>query len=518
VFPYDSQQFFSTPGAGFILFMSPLVISIILAIVALVSLKKFKNIQFQSDISRTGKALLNFNQYPFEHGSVIVDEEKFFVKENLIYPSLKDSGKVKELWNKYQETSKKLPIVLPHDKKLPVTAPLNLPLEKTSIYNAETEFHDIYNDLTSEYKNTDDIALEIGILKSEAVLTRHLESSDYALHKKNQEPSVKTMLQLEQIMGLVTTKGNEEAWDVDDFSHQVINTLEHDTSKLSMLRRHSLKNIIGTLSPRLSDIAHYGAYNFYCPHCHEQEITILLNQDFNAFKNNNTEPVTWNENARVYLTNWKTEVWKCGLCEKETKQPVPVHKMYSQVFLPAYNYLLLENEKERIRIYSKLNEKKIEYQQQAEKEQEEIERSNRSEMDVEIFKMRGLRAQVESVGETIQAMETLMQRINVLSQQRMATIKSFAREVQNQIVQQNKAIVEEVRADVSRMRKKTESAMNRLAYQARIEQRERDQVQQEMAQNLHSIKMSSAQTAINTGISAAIDLTRERKTYVVILP
>ena len=536
--------------------------------------------KFSAPVTRIGKSVVNFTQYPFGDGSLIIDEDGLFPLEHVTCPYLDDADEVQRLWDSYIEKIQNLPAVLASVNKSIVEIPKELNVEESCLYDTETTLHELYAEIEKAFKarefatidmgimeNTEDItdfiaksdydrkrsayidtdlireklekiqgikwdkmvgtlAEELPVIAEEEAVTLEqeleattvaeiegaseititLDESDEILEKQSSEETSDREEQIEtpvvdiskevveeSIVEEVESSLQKNSWSVDEFSDDVIKKVLKDMAKISLLRNHSVKNVVATIEPRLSDIMHFGAYNFYCPYCHEKDIEKLLGQDFNALKEGTTDPITWNEHARVYLKDWKEDVWKCNLCERETRHPIPVHKLFSSVFMPAYNYLLQENEKERIRVYSKLNVKKIDYRQAYEKERDEIERDNRREIDSQVLSIQTMRAQVESIGDVIESMESLMIKINAVAENRLNSVKDYAHSVEKDIITENNAIVEQVRNDVAELRNQTHATLQKLSYQEKIEDLERDRVQQETLKQLEELKESSVE-------------------------
>ena len=510
---------------GAVIFV-PGFILIIFSIRTILFGMRLKKAAYIHNIDRIGTAYINLSRHRLENGSVLVDEDRIFSDVSLSYPSLKDFKKVNEIKNQYNSISSALPAVLQNTKQEELSPPADFGIKKSKIFAEEIDLKDNFNRLKAAYNELSYFNVQLGLLEAEGEITRHMNSNPYEGQAKFLRPSQDTSRVINEVMGIIDKKTvDSESVDIDDFSVGYLQDLSKDLCNLDLLRRHTLVNLVGNLSPRLSDVMHYSAYYFYCPHCHKDELEQIAKQDFNALKERNIGPVSWNENARVYLISWIDERWKCPLCERETNRPIPIHKLYSHVYLPAYNYLLLENENERVKIYTSLNEKKIEIQQSAEREKEEIERDSRREIDGEIFKLRGLKAQLESTSETIKAMKILIEQITEGSIQRLNAIDDYSKEIQQQIYTKNNAIVQELSEDLVQIRKNTSDIMEDLAYQARIEQQERDQVVQNMAHSLQSINQNTADTAEasrqiasnssqiakNTKTTAAVDLAQARR-------
>ena len=170
---------------------------------------------------------------------------------------------------------------------------------------------------------------------------------------------IETQRLLNSFMGVIQKKESSTTdIDVDKWSEELRDRIASDSIKLMSTRHQSLIKVVGNLYPRLGDIVNYSSYLFYCPFCHVEQLQQLISQDFNIFNQESILPVEWDENARAYLVDWRTETWKCCSCERETNSPVPIHKLYTQVMFPAYESLLFEHEGERIRVYSELKNKK----------------------------------------------------------------------------------------------------------------------------------------------------------------
>ncbi len=599
-------------------FFFPSILWLILLIAGLRKRSKLKKLNYTAPVSRIGKSVVNFTQYPFGDGSLIIDEEGLFPLEHVSCPYLDDADEVQRLWDSYIEKIQNLPAVLASINRYAVEIPKELDVEESFLYDTETTLHELYDEIEKAFKAREFATIDMGILESSDELTDFIAKSDYGhksssyintdlireklekiqgikwdqmvgtiaeelpeiveeeLHAAVQEAEVLIAAEIDDVAEItITPQESEEvleqepieasteepveatpelspeeekieepltpvvereqpeeqvtqeiepvlqktSWSVDEFSDNVIKKVLKDMAKISLLRNHSVKNIVATIEPRLSDIMHFGAYNFYCPYCHEKDIEKLLKQDFNALKEGSTDPISWNEHARVFLKDWKDDVWKCNLCERETRHPIPVHKLLSSVFMPAYNYLLQENEKERIRVYSKLNVKKIDYRQAYEKERDEIERDNRREIDSQVLSIQTMRAQVESIGDVIESMESLMIKINAVAENRLDSVKEYAHSVEEKIITENNAIVQQVRNDVAELRNQTHATLQKLSYQEKIEDLERDRVQQETLKQLEELKDTSLQQVEQTAElikSAAMMVSQSEETEAIL--
>jgi len=287
---------------------------------------------------------------------------------------------------------------------------------------------------------------------------------------------------------------------------QVQNRIFEDAIKLSRIRDNILNDVVGFVFPRLSDIQNYPAYEFYCPFCHQDQLEALLEEDFNAFSEKKIRSINWDENSFVQLINWENEIWRCKTCERETHRPIPVHKLYKQVLYPTYDSLLLENEKERLKNYSDLKEKKIVYKQEAEREIEEINRENRRDLDEQVFKLRAMESQVRSTKRTIDVMQRLMVSMEQISREKMSEIDRYADDIQRQILTENQQIEKSIQREVNENIRQTEQDMEKLAYQAQQERIKQHAVQVQIAQGMQQQNQQLAEINKNVKASAAVNM------------
>lgn len=497
--PTGLQGVVSTGSGGVVVLLIPLMLALFFGALAATAWTRFVRMRFTPNVRQIGKGYLAFGLYPLENGSVLVDEEAITASASLSYPSLRDAHEAIEVAGSYANCVDDLPFVLSHTLRHEVENGLSREDGNSPrvVFDRENDMIGVYREISADYRDLETFDVTAGFINAGTTLAQHLVANRYTT-KIAVSTKAETQEILNRVMGIVAGDRNSDTIDIDDFSSALLERIRTDLRKLAVVRRTSLVETLGVIAPRLAEVMLYGAYNFYCPHCHSPEIERLANQEFNAFEDD-TAPATWNENARVFLRDWSEGIWKCNLCERETTRPIPVHKIYSQVLLPAYNYLLIENETDRVKIYSALNEKKIEYRQAAMRETEEIERENRTEIDEEMFKLRALKAQVRSTGETVDAMKQLMLKMKAVSEQRLTAIDEYAQQVQQEIVERNTQIEKEVQEDVARIRQKTQADINRFAYQARIEQQARDAVMRDMAISMRRSAVANESAAQNTG-------------------
>jgi len=416
-----------------------------------------------------------------------------------------------------------------------------------SQFEIESKLIKILKKLSDSYRNSKDIMIDIGILEAEDVLVKFIIENRFDDIRKT-TISNKTKDDLDNLIGVIKAKGinkkkkssPKEVVDIDDISLDFLNEFNDSSSKFFRVRINTLNGILSDRFSRLGDIMHYNSCSFYCPYCNEDIIKEIKSRDYSDLASGKSyEPISFKTNSKVFLKDWKNEVWKCKFCERETHTPIPVHKMYEEVFLPTYNILLLENEKDRLKIYSKFREKLLEYQKDYDNESSVIIRENQRDLDIETYKLKSLESKVKSNSRAVEKMEQLLIELEVIYKEDLERINKYLVEARDKIFKEYKDNADKLWKDFHEIENRTSREISKLAVQARIEQAARDEIMvktlntmseiskniKDTALNTENIAKNTKQTSINTALSvrslngigkntkslAAMDLSRGRK-------
>ena len=493
-----------------------------------------KKMQFKSTITGIGKSQIDLALYPFEEGSFLIDKDKIMGTVEMSFPTLENFSKCLDLISEYKEIMSKLPYIIDSDSVTERTISVEVKISEFNFFEIETQLHKILNGLIEYYDNSETYILEMGIIEAKNPLINFLLDNKFTDLKKF-ESSNKVQEQLEKMLGIIKehkkTKNNlkfknKEIFDIDDISEEILQEINDSSSKFYKIRINTLKSILGLKFSRINDLMHYNAYSFYCPYCNQDTIDEIINRDYSVIATGEKyEPISMDQNTKVYISNWEEGIWKCNFCNKETRNPIPVHKLYEQVFLPASNLLLLENEKDRIKIYLEFREKILSYKQKYEKEFREINRVINSEIGVETFKLKKFQSEVSCNEKIINQMEQLMIELDVLLQKDLERINRYLSEVRENLNKRHQENINEAWNFYNNLRTRTSTEMENLAKNAERVEAFRDAVMlatfksiNDISKNTSQIAQSSAMTAKNTtNISkytrslSELDLVRGRK-------
>lgn len=468
----DQRPFFS------ILFNGLILLILVAVIIAYLRYRRYQEVRIEAGLERIGQFPLNTAIHRTELGTVLVDEDELLDVVEFNYQQLKDFGEAKDAYKHYIEVTSSLPVILSSvHKKQEIQSEEKEGLQKALVFEDEEKVSSAHAKIREVYQSISETSVKQCLIKKDSPFAEYCRQHDFEYDGTSLQPSEETSKTLEKVMGIVETHSREDdVVDIDIWSDEINRKITEDAIKLSHLRDNILTKVVGNIFPRLSDIQNYPAYEFYCPTCHKDQLIALLEEDFNAFTEERIEDVTWDDNARVQLVDWENGVWRCKTCERETHHPVPVHKLYKQVIYPAYDSLLLENEKERLKIYSELKDKKIRYKQEAEREIDEINRENRRDLDEQVFKLNALESQVRSTKRTIDTMQHLMITMEAVSREKIAAIEQYADKIQRQILEENQQIERTIQREVEQNIQQANRAMTVLAQQAQKERQEQMKV------------------------------------------
>ena len=455
------------------------------AVVGFLKYKQYQELSIETGLERIGQFPLNIAIHNTEIGTAVVDEDEVFEPVEFNYQQLNNFEEVKSAYNNYLDATNSLPAILsPVHKDQEIQTEESEGLQKAMIFDDEEKIRSAHSNIKEAYQSINETSVKQYLLKKDSPFVIYLQEHEFEYDGKALQPSEKTSKTLEKVMGIVESRSTEdETADIDDWSHNLYRKLAEDALKLSHIRDNILTKVMGSIFPRLSNIHNFPAHEFFCPSCHKEQLETLLEEDFNAFSDEQIQAVSWDENAIVELVDWENAVWRCKTCERETGNPIPVHKMYKDVLYPAYDSLLLENEIERLKIYSELKDKKIQYKQDAEREIEEINRDNRRNLDEQVFKLNALESQVLSTKRTIDTMQHLLVTVEAVSREKIEAIDEYANNIQRQILEKNKRIEEVVQKEVEENIRLTDKAMSSFTRQSQKEKQEQMKVFVSIAQS-----------------------------------
>lgn len=281
---------------------------------------------------------------------------------------------------------------------------------------------------------------------------------------------------------------------------------------LLQARSTSLFDKVGPECYDLGAQLDYGAFNFYCPFCNEEQQEELLDRDYGLHSSSDHEPIEYSSNTRcAFLPESRT--WRCRTCERETENPIPIHRMLDEVLLPAYDQLMQENKNERLRIYSKARDKERELRERAQSEIDKMRHEHMKDMFELSEEMERLQADVRGEREAIRSMENVVDSFRASQEETKEGIVEAVERSLRETQKRKKNVERSLDSFKEKVQKEMTKNVVQYSKTERKEQLKRDKMQRKMVEGIKNIeenteKIKEGVDEINEGIG---DLQEEAK-------
>ncbi len=206
--------------------------------------------------------------------------------------------------------------------------------------------------------------------------------------------------------------------------------LEITHAKLTHSRRTACEEIMYDFVSDLTKLSPYYSFGYFCPKCNEEYLEDLRNKRYVfGVKESNLQ---LNHSAEMkYLPS--KDSWKCLLCGETGKIPVPVPKMLSESFLPAYDLLMEEHRVERLEKYNDINDQKRKYHNECEKEIAQKDENQTRDINKLKLKIRESQAAVGGSVALINSYLSQLSRFELIHRDRIGDIQNFTKDVTAEI-------------------------------------------------------------------------------------
>lgn len=210
----------------------------------------------------------------------------------------------------------------------------------------------------------------------------------------------------------------------EDVLKHLMRTMAMSVQTISAMKLASADKVVNQSNDLLFKLLK-APYNHYSPLLEADEINRIRMERFNYKDSNGYEPFLLKESSRVrynlFANEWTAED------NSSTGTPFGVHQIYEEIVAPMVQRLMMENRVERLKVYSRIQERKDYYLNEWQKEVGEYYRSNHAEGADIINNMQ------QTLSEYIEAYNTLTQLQKTLDsmEQEGATLDSTVVEKQD---------------------------------------------------------------------------------------
>lgn len=432
---------------------------------------------------KVGLSTIKLAKYPFENKTILIDEDRLLSDINLNYRDIEDLQSIISLKDGLTEEIRTLPYIYnPQPDEMTFDSDDNYKL-----LQQERHLASYLDGIKDEYAKSRMTSINIGLVNKDNQVLHDLFTTRrfYDVPQSDFKTS-EIYEKLDHISGIIKTQQNEEE-DIDDFSVELADDIEQYISNLEDIRLSSF-SAVKSEGEYLQSQMLLNSHNYYCPECNKEVMDDLLARSYTVIEGNSYEPISFVRNSLMVLTDVDAGVWQCPLCKTETRQPLPVHKMYDEVFMPSGNVLLRENENTRIKLYGDLRTRLIETEQRVEKEYEDFTRSTRRVISDEKLRIMELNGEINAKKELIEDLTDQMKEYHYLEIEESNALKKRVSGLAIELTAKNQTSIASINNDVSRLNTRVQNANKRLAEFARKDQEKRDK-------QLQTIAKASVQSA-----------------------
>lgn len=482
--------------AGPIFFFSALfflIISLTFFFIALATRKPAR-------IKRLSLLAIPIQHSKFQDKSVLVDKSGLLKPVGFSYPSL-DEENVKKLDSTFKNTRQlvtKIPMVLSPKNQYRFENQTDKNFKnKLELYAEEARCNQFIENITQIFDSVHTFDVQLPLFDGSNRLLdflkqNNLNSNSWNGHVLQKISDIELRGKIEGIVGIVHTSKSQAAVDVDDLALDILAFYDKLFPRLDYVLNKSLHHInVQYINQYLENLTH-SSYNYYCPHCNQEAINSLLH---NSYGHDGAKDfrVNLNRQALMIPTDPFTFVWRCRLCERETKNPFQIHKMIDELFTPVYDMLYEENLKDRLQIYNHINDEKRSYTEKAQVQFHEVMRDNRNKTDTIKSKIRSILAEIKADESAIFGLRDLLTKFDRISTQKIREIDTEMQHIKMEMEDKARAASESLNDVVQNAKNSISSSIEKYSNLARQDQAQRDKLQKKMAQT-HDVLLKLQQS------------------------
>jgi hypothetical protein len=251
---------------------------------------------------------------------------------------------------------------------------------------------------------------------------------------------------------------------------------------LTRARTYSIYEQVAPDCYELGDNVQYSSFNFYCPDCNKEAQDELLARDYDVNSTEPQEPVRYSTNTRcVFLPGLQR--WQCRACERETANPIPIHRTLDEVLWPTYDFLMQENKNERLRYHIQAREKQRDLMKESEIETDRMQHEHLNGLFALSEEMERFRADIAGEQEAIASMTTILLDQRQLQNEAIMDVQRFTRQTRERIDQRTKRVIAEVDEVKDKQMQLLSQELDALSRAKRIEDEKRDATQRQIVEN-----------------------------------
>ncbi len=449
----------------------------------------FVNAQPKARITRIGQFHLPLTRMKFQNGSILVDRSGIIKNSVFEFTNLSDDNirSANEHFLTLKNLVKKMPSLLSGGEMMDLPNQ-NADFKKHNLkmYREEVVYHNMNLELEKIFTETEDYKVGIPAFRNNPELISRLEQMsddkpEYLLEKIEHKTIADQIHRVDGIVEMYEGKA-VKAIDIDDLCLSLMGLILTSMPRIDYVMNKSLNSITVPGTYLFLDRVDKTSYNYYCPSCNAKLIDHILNAEY-KHSGEKDNRVVFPMNTRMELVDLELFLWKCPLCTTETREPYPRHKMEDELFTPVYDKLYEEHFKDRLNIYNQINDQKREYAEKAEVQFHQVLRESRTKRDELKSKIRTIQSDMSSDEVAIQSLNDLLVKYKRIAVEKSREIQADLANSKREIEIENERSKKRIDDAVAKAKKDVDKSTKKYASLEREDQKKRDEVQKQIAQN-----------------------------------
>ena len=452
---------------------------------------KYIKSRISTTIDKIGLVNIPFLHHKLQDKSVLIDQSTITPYASFEFPSL-DTRQIRQLSQELSSIThlvEHYPAVISHNKKkiIPKTTE-GFQKNELKIYTEEISLVESARSIGDTMNAAQIQTVSMPVVKKDQALLRRLKSypSTNHVHKLENYPGSKVKAHIHQIDGIVDAYSGDQ--DID----QICSKLLHQFHSIRPRYKYSLNRSLHDIMNKYHIIMNYQFFNIannnYCPYCNKEAYQQMMSGDYEHNGEDDGGRVSFKNNTKMMLSEGFSQTWKCPVCEQETQQPIQKHKLDDELFTPVYDKLYEEHFKDRLSIYNNINDQKRQYAEKASTQFHQVLRENRNKEDHIKSKIRNISAEINSEQEAINQLNDLLVKYERIDKDRAKEIERDIKKIKRDVEKENKKAKAEIKKTVNEARSKVDSSTTKYARLEREDQKQRDAVQKQMADDIGALK------------------------------
>ena len=317
----------------------------------------YRTIPQKYSIKSIGRVNLKFHLARIKGNNLIIPDSDVVFKNKFKYPTIEKLKSFKKEDAEIEDQTESIPYVLDGNSE-------EQPLDIDTTYGKKVILRGYEKNLNRYFQNTEDTFSKIKKSKFEIPIIQDNDILKYFVKYKTKQD----LLYSDEINSLIHS---EQGIELEEFMEM---WKEQWTSRMQLMNKVRINSLQNEVSPEffeLGQLSQYTSFNFYCPDCNEEIQKDILSRDYSVQGDSPDNEIYFSKNTKCKFDP-AGNLWICPVCGNAFRQPIPIHKVMDEIFMPVYDNLMEENKVVREKHHSETRKREIEMRYKMKEELEKI--------------------------------------------------------------------------------------------------------------------------------------------------